>query len=317
MPFPRPLAGPLVLVLAALFFGACGGDRGDPSFDTSVAKPAYDSDHPRVVFDEGHREGHTSGGSYYPLAELLRNDGCDVGKISGEVTEKRLSHCDVLVVACAQGENATKDGPAFSPAECAAIEKWVGSGGALLLVTDTFPFGAAVEPLAKAFGVEMTLGLTADAIQYDRFDTDDTRLEFSRANYLLASHPITEGRSAEERVQRVVTFTGQSVRGPRGSTLFLRHGASATTREAHARVDAKGSEGQVVVEYGAEKPVEGWGQGLAMAYGRGRVVVLGDAEVLSAQLAGTKKIGMNAGNNDDRQLALNIVHWLSGLAPRA
>jgi hypothetical protein len=313
MPVPRLPACLLALFLA----GSCGGDRGDPSYDTSVAKPSYDSDHPRVAFDEGHRERHTSGGTYYPLAELLRNDGCDVSKMSGEITENRLSHCDVLVVACAQGENETKDGPAFSTAECTAIEKWVGSGGALLLVTDTFPFGAAVEPLAKAFGVEMSLGRTADAIQYDRFDTDDTRLEFSRANYLLASHPITEGRSADERVKRVVTFTGQSVRGPRGSTIFLRHGASATTRDSHARVDGKGSGSKVVVEYGKEKSAEGWGQGLAFAYGRGRVVVLGDAEVLTAQLDGSKKIGMNAGDNDDRQLALNIVHWLSGLIPRA
>jgi hypothetical protein len=313
MPVPRPPA----CLLALLVAGSCGGDRGDPSFDTSVAKPAYGSDHPRVAFDEGHRERHTSGGSYYPLAELLRNDGCDVSRISGEITEKRLSHCDVLVVACAQGPNETKDGPAFSPAECAAIEKWVGSGGGLLLATDTFPFGAAVEPLGKAFGIEMSLGRTADAIQYDRFDKDDTRLEFSRANYLLATHPITEGRSAGERVQRVVTFSGQSVRGPRGSTIFLRHGASATTREAHARADGKGSGGKVLVEYGPEKPAEGWGQGLALAYGRGRVVVLGDADVLSAQLDGSKKIGMNAGGNDDRQLALNIVHWLSSLIPRA
>jgi hypothetical protein len=313
MSFPRSSAGLLALLLA----GSCGGDRGDPSFNTSVAKPAYGSDHPRVAFDEGHRERHTSGGSYYPLAEMLRNDGCDVGRISGEITERRLSHCDVLVVACAQGENETKDGPAFSPAECTAIEKWVGSGGALLLVTDMFPCGAAVEPLAKSFGVEMSLGRTADAIQYDRFDSDDTRLEFSRANHLLATHPITEGRSADERVQRIVTFSGQSVRGPRGSTLFLRHGASATLREAHARVEGTGSGSKVVVDYGPEKPAEGWGQGVALAYGRGRVVVLGDAEVLSAQLVGSKKIGMNAGGNDDRQLALNIVHWLSGLIPRA
>jgi hypothetical protein len=26
-------------------------------------------------------------------------------------------------------------------------------------------------------------------------------------------------------------------------------------------------------------------------------------------------MGMNAPNNDDRQLALNIMHWLSGLLP--
>jgi len=38
---------------------------------------------------------------------------------------------------------------------------------------------------------------------------------------------------------------------------------------------------------------------------------------LSAQLDGPKKIGMNARGNDDRKLALNILHWLSGLLPGA
>jgi hypothetical protein len=37
--------------------------------------------------------------------------------------------------------------------------------------------------------------------------------------------------------------------------------------------------------------------------------------MLSAQLAGSSKVrmGMNVPGTDNRQLALNIVHWLSGL----
>jgi hypothetical protein len=72
---------------------------------------------------------------------------------------------------------------------------------------------------------------------------------------------------------------------------------------------------KLVVQYGEEKSAEGWGQGVAILHGQGRVVVLGDAEVLSAQLDGPKKIGMNARGNDDRQFALNILHWLSGMLP--
>ncbi len=304
----------------ALVFGplvACGGDRGDPNYDTSVAKPACASEHPKVAFDEGHREKHTSRGTYHPLAELLKNDGYDIDSIDNLITEKRLASYRVLVIACAQGDSEMNDAPAFTPAECAAVEHWVGAGGGLLLVTDTFPFGSAAESLGKAFAIEMSLGQTADAIQFDREGKDDTELDFDRQNHLLTVHPITEGRSPEERVERVLTFTGQSVRGPRGSVPFLRHGASATSRDARARVEGTKSDKKVVVQYGEEKSVEGWGQGVAILHGQGRVVVLGDAEVLSAQLDGPKKIGMNARGNDDRKLALNILHWLSGLLPGA
>jgi len=48
--------------------------------------------------------------------------------------------------------------------------------------------------------------------------------------------------------------------------------------------------------------------------------VLGEAALLSAQIIRytdpeprDMKIGMNTSGNDDRQFALNIVHWLSGL----
>jgi hypothetical protein len=44
-------------------------------------------------------------------------------------------------------------------------------------------------------------------------------------------------------------------------------------------------------------------------------VVLGEAAMLSAQVAvdGTFKMGMITGGIDNKQLALNILHWLSGL----
>jgi hypothetical protein len=41
---------------------------------------------------------------------------------------------------------------------------------------------------------------------------------------------------------------------------------------------------------------------------------MGEAAELSAQLAGLDhKMGMNVPGIDNRQMALNILHWLSGL----
>jgi hypothetical protein len=55
-----------------------------------------------------------------------------------------------------------------------------------------------------------------------------------------------------------------------------------------------------------------------MLFGDGRVVVLGEAGFLTAQLIrwtdGTEtRFGLNVPGNDDQQFALNVVHWLSRL----
>ena len=62
----------------------------------------------------------------------------------------------------------------------------------------------------------------------------------------------------------------------------------------------------------------GRAQGLAMTVGNGKIVVLGEAAMLSAQIASfpdgsVVKAGMNVPGNDNRQFALNALHWLSGL----
>src|SRR5204862_72802 len=58
----------------------------------------------------------------------------------------------------------------------------------------------------------------------------------------------------------------------------------------------------------------GRAQGIALVYGKGRVVVLTEAAMLTAQVAARGfRFGMNVPGIDNRQLALNILHWLSGL----
>jgi hypothetical protein len=63
---------------------------------------------------------------------------------------------------------------------------------------------------------------------------------------------------------------------------------------------------------------KGRAQGVALRLGKGRVVVLGEAAMLSAQLGleqgkADRPFGMNFPGTDNRQLALNVMHWLSGL----
>jgi hypothetical protein len=138
---------------------------------------------------------------------------------------------------------------------------------------------------------------------------------FSRDNRLLGDHPVTNGRNAAERVQKVLTFTGQSLRGPADSTAFLILSNSAVDRPATTpRVERDGDDVRVSMDYGDPVPAKGRAQGLALELGKGRIIVLGDAGMLSAQRPRRgSRVGMNFPGYDNRQLALNIMHWLSRL----
>jgi hypothetical protein len=113
---------------------------------------------------------------------------------------------------------------------------------------------------------------------------------------------------------------------PDGASVLLK--LSTTSREAptpndldleDAAIRATGATNEAAGSH--SMPAAGRSQGIAMTFGKGRVVVLGEAGMFSAQIARINegnqqrefKFGMNVPGNDDRQFALNILHWLSGL----
>lgn len=280
-----------------------GGQRADPNFSTQVARPAYADagQRPRVLFDEAHHNFHTASGRYKPFADMIGSDGYKVIPNRDRFTREVLQKGDVLVIANALGaESMGQPGasdPAFTDAECDAVRDWVKDGGSLLLISDHAPMGAAAECLAKRFDVNMSKGATSDPANSEG---GDTSLVFSRQNHLLGDHAITRGRDHSERLSRIRTFTGTSLKGPEGSVAILK---LADTAVDHSFDDEK------------SVPAAGRAQGLAFGFGKGRVVILGEAAELSAQVVGleAEKFGMNVPGIDNRQMALNIMHWLSGL----
>jgi hypothetical protein len=103
----------------------------------------------------------------------------------------------------------------------------------------------------------------------------------------------------------VVVFSGQSLKGPQDSISFLK--LADTARDVRL-----GNNGEAT----ASTAARGTAQGLALKVGGGRVVVLGGADMLSALLGeppDREPIGMNYPGIDNKQLTLNIMHWLSGL----
>jgi hypothetical protein len=181
--------------------------------------------------------------------------------------------------------------------------------------------------MGTAFGVDMSKGFTRDPSHSDPKTGNASFILYSRDSHNLASHPITEGGSPSERIGKVLTFTGQSLRGPEGSIPFLILGdraldtmppSQAAIQAAVASAAARARQSGATVRMGVPMQLNqshsaaGRTQGLAFAYGKGRVVVLGEAAMLTAQLdPDGNKFGMNRSGLDNRQLALNIMHWLS------
>jgi hypothetical protein len=293
--------------LVALLLGAglClpGQQVPDPNFPVKVAVPAYAGNGPKVLFDGAHHNVHTADGGYKTFADLVTSDGYKIDAGQAAFAPAVLAGYQILVIVNARGAGndapmAARTKPAFTDDECTAVRDWVRSGGSLLLVADHYPIGDATEQLSLQFGVAMSKGVTRDPENSDAQLGGPSVLVFSRANKLLADHPVTLGRNEQERVNKVVAFTGQSLKGPKESTPFM---LLADTAFDVSRPDGK------------QTSAAGRSQGLALELGKGRVVVLGEAAMLSAQLAGPgrRPMGMNAPGIDNRQLALNIMHWLS------
>jgi len=244
-----------------------------------------------IVFDEGHSNFHTTRGSYSEFAELLRKEGYTIVAHPERLDRKAIEQAHVLVIVNARGAQADS---AFTSEECDAVEQWVKDGGGLLLIVDHPPFPAGARNLANRFGVEVLNATTLDPTPGNHAQTPST-LVFTRSNGLLGDHAITRGREPSERISAVTTFTGSSLAGPPGSTAFLKLSDAAYDR---------------VVESAAQErrtSAKGRAQGVALQFGKGRVVVLGEVAVFRSGIL--EESGQ--GGFDNRQLALNVLRWLS------
>ncbi|HEY0004216.1 MAG TPA: hypothetical protein VGB17_05350 [Pyrinomonadaceae bacterium] len=285
---------------------AGGGQMADPNFNAKVEHPAYTKSGPKVLFDEAHNNFHTASGRYKPFADLVTNDGYRITPNKQKFSRESLKGYAMLVISNAIGAaqmNALgASNAAFTDEECDAVREWVRAGGSLLLIADHSPMGAANQSLAQRFGVEMSKACTIDRSNYDKESENPGFIVYTRESGRLLDHALTRGRNGGERVNRIITFTGQSLKGPAESVAFLK--LAETARDVMPGEDE---------EKGAS--AAGRAQGIALKFGKGRVIVLGEAGMLSAQIVGPQHLpfGMNRPGIDNRQLALNIMHWLSGL----
>ena len=276
----------------------------DTLYNPEILRPAYpDGSGSQILIDEGHNNFHTLNGRYYPFARLLVRDGYKLGPLEGSVTLEKLQNCKILVISNPlhdrNVENWFLPNPsAYRDEEIEVIGNWVNEGGALFLIADHMPFPGAAGGLAKYFGFDF----------YNGFAINQKRGQpsvFELKNETLKMNVITSGRSPDEAVFKVVSFTGQAFQIPTDAEPILQFDDKHTLYMPDTA--------WVFNENTRIIDMNGWYHAAYKEFGNGRIVVAGEASMFSAQLAGPQqyKMGMNSPlAPENYKLLLNIIHWL-------
>ena len=286
---------------------------------SSAGLQARPQEHPsaprtRILLDEAHHNLYASAASgYQSFVRLVTDEGFSVTANRAPFEAARLAATDILLIANPTGAGAEapveqRAAAAFTSAEVDAVRQWIAAGGALLLVIDHYPTGAAAQSLAERLGVHLSAAWTDDVAHRRTLPTYGPvfgYLVVARTDGLIGDHPIMIGRDRSERVETVSTTTGGSIAGPPGSVALLPLSPTALdwVPSATARDQASPDRPRDFNPCPScdTRSAAGRSQGIAFELDRGRVVVIGEMGVLIDY----------AGKTSNRQFALNIIRWLA------
>lgn len=279
----------------------------DTSLNTVITNPAHPIKHPVVGYDEGHRNAFRVTTRMKAFGKLLQNHGYEIIVDTGRFTQTQLSKYDILITGGAIGNFAIDSFPqAYTPEEIEAVRTWVVRGGSLLLMTDHPPFDTSVSALVSGLGSKIGVGIVLDSMNtFKPLNEQVVRsgwVIFSKENKGLGNHSILLGRNKLEQINKVMTQGGSSVTGPLGSTNILSLSKTAENQMHRTFVGPTQLQAAQMVAY---------------KLGKGRVVITADGTMFSAQTVilqdgGTFGLGISRTDFDNKQLALNVMHWLSG-----
>ena len=312
---PTCLAAP-ALVLAVV---AAKAQQASSSATTTPTRPAFEHGKgPVIAIDEAHRNTHTFGSpSFRGLVQLLQADGYQVRQFADAISATSLASINVLVLSGPGGWLGPDE--SLTGTEVAALIQWIQGGGVLLLILDHMPAPRNAARLTAALGINSwhngyAVVETPDSLvgpiifwRADFFPPDAPAIGptgpgggkgYQGRDAVLAKHAITEGRTPEERVQRVATFEGSAFQPPPGAEALLtmpRRAVSLMPVETPERLP-------VITAQTPRAPVGRWLQGAVMNLGQGRVALFAETGLFSGGPAA-----------DNRKFILNLMHWLSHL----
>ena len=294
----------IILIIPSQLFSQ---QVADTSYNPVIHKPAYEMGKGPVIFiDEGHQNFHRKNGRYKAFSNLLERDGYNVLEYKGIFKKDELDNGKILVISNALnvvnvGNWVLPNPSAFKKPEIDAVKEWVWEGGNLFLIADHMPMAGAAQDLAEVFEFEFTNGFVFDTLSRGP-------ALFNLKEETLIESNITKGRNSTESVEQIATFTGQAFRIPDDATPILIF--------ANSYVNLLPDTAWVFNDTTIRLNAGGWSQGAFKKYGKGRVVVFGEAAMFSAQLAGPQKRKTGMNNEiapENYQLLLNIIHWLDGM----
>ena len=275
----------------------------DTEFDPIISNPAYPLGEGSIVLiDEGHHNFHTMDGRFRAFADVLEKDGYVVKASAVLFTKAQLEKGKILVVSNALHvsnlESWTLPNPsAFTDDEIEVVNNWVKGGGCLLLIADHMPFPGAAEKLAASFGFTFYNGFA--------MAKGGGKDIFTPGSGLIES-VLTAGRNEVESVTSLQSFTGQAFEIPENAEPVI---------VLNSKYEMKMP--QTAWEFKRDTRVfsaENYIQGAYMNYGKGRIVVFGEAAMFTAQLQGKDKVGMNQKSaSQNVKFLLNVFHWFDGL----
>ncbi len=292
--------------LASIFFlsslPGTSQQIADTLYSPEILNPVYNKGAGSIVLiDEAHHNFHTLNGRFRPFAHVLEKDGYVVKASAEPFTASQLSNAKILVIANALDSSnlqqwSLPNPSAFTDTEIAVVNEWVKNGGSLFLIADHMPFPGAAEKLAASFGFKFYNGFAMKNGGHD---------VFTLGNGLIVNK-LTKGRNEAETITSLQTFTGQAFEIPENAQPVVVLNSKYTLKMP-----------TVAWQFTKDTPeisCEGLAQGAYLKYGKGRIVVFGEAAMFTAQLQGKNKVGMNLKSaSQNFQFLLNTIHWLDGI----
>jgi len=277
----------------------------DTKYNPTIKNPAYETNKGPIIFiDEAHNNFHTLNGRYQAFGKLLQKEGYQLEPFSDKFTEEGLEKGKILVISNALHKRNIEDWSlptpsAFTKDEINSVNQWVKNGGLLFLIADHMPMPGAAADLAASFGFKF----------YNGFALDTTKRggdKFFRSTGTLKNNMITNGRYKSEKIDSVTSFTGQAFEIPKQAEPLVVLDSRFVMLIP-----------EVAWEFDKNTKIfccEGFIQLAFMKYGKGRIVVSGEAAMFTSQQAGDRTVGMgSAAAPQNEQLLLNIIHWLDGI----
>ena len=301
--------GSMLRILFLLLFSTAtvtAQQIGDHTYVPPIGEQAFEEGAgPVVVIDEAHNNYHTAEGRYKTFAEFLRGHGCMVLPGTQPLSLPVLSSADIYVISNALPERNIEDWSlpidnAFTTEEVDALALWVREGGSLFLIADHMPMPGAIDSLALRFDIHFSNGFAL-------FEGKPGRgMMFTRMHETLRPHWITDTPVDGMSIDSVVTFTGSAFRVKAEHAPLLVFGGRMFSVEPEVAWEFDENTKRV--------NVEAWRQGAALTFGKGRIVVFGEAAMFSAQVSGERRmpVGMNAPEGKkNAPLLVNIIRWLA------